>query len=726
MQTPTPAADSSPDDQPPPAKKPRLKLNVRAKDENQNEASGDTIAVSRPQRHVKSRASSNAVERPEPEQVSGRQSQSSPAPSSGLSSLSSAPPSAPPSERAESPFIDPEPVEEEQYGDFMSYYVAGGPVAKPKGTKASSAPKRKEKVEPAKKAPATHVQVARSVESPRDQALPPPQSQAPQFPIQQHTHQHSLPMSSQIQVPSQPGQVPQQGGRPQIPPPYPRAPPVHQRPPPPPRPVPMPQPVVNFIDIVHDPKPMQPDTILVMIRKLENLSSALTNFGGVPAMPHTPPSEQPPKVAKPPKPAKAQKPAEPGQGPNLGGDEVANFLSNFDDDDDEDEDDDEPTEEETRDPLDRMLPQPGMVDNPLSFGIQFIQNALRSWAQQRINHQVTQQFQAQHQHQMQQQQMQPVKRGPGRPRRYDDSAQQLTLGPIIHFDMANTPEGMAIKSFQSVLDSGCLQVNGILPVELSRALRRLYMQIDHLINQGVKDNTNWQCMSYGAQITAHKTKVRKQREANAKAEEDMLRQRDQNTMGPPVQLAIRQPYNNPLHVTSQAPGTPQGMAPSRSPSAVRQTAQPAGTAGASPAMHSNPSAGPQGQHRPRSESVKGDAGSPIEIDTDGIGENHSHTAQTAAPAIQTMKPVTGGFTAVNAPPRVHNLPPPLSQVPRNSAPIEVTDTPSPETIRVAHKQPSGYESGSASPALNQGNGMPGQGVMSRSNFPHPGAVVIDQ
>ncbi|EME48713.1 hypothetical protein DOTSEDRAFT_84268 [Dothistroma septosporum NZE10] len=724
MQTPTPAAESSPDDQPPPAKKPRLKLNVRAK----NDSPSDTIAVSRPRRDVKRRSYGKSVEQPEPEPVIFRKSQPSPAPSSGLSSLSSAPPSAPPSERAESPFMDPEPVEGEEYGDFLSYYVAGGPEPKSKSTKAAPTTKRKDKAESAKKAPAAHVRAERPVESSRDHAPQPAQSQAPQFPVQQHTHQHSLPITSQSQVHPQPSQATQQGGRPQMAPSYPRAPPVNQRPPPP-RPIPIPQPVINFIDIVHDPGPMQPDTILVMIRKLENLSSALTNFGGVPAMPHTPPSEQPPQVMKPPKPTKAQKPAETGNGSKAPVDEVDTFLSIFDDGEDEDEDD-ELIEEEPRDPLDRHLLQPGMVDGPLSFGIQFIQNALKSWAQQRINHQVTQQFQAQHQQQMHQQQMQPVKRGPGRPRRYDDSTQQQTLGPIIHFDMANTPEGMAIKSFQSVLDCGCLQVNGILPVELSRALRRLYMQIDHLINQGVRDNTNWQCMSYGAQINAQKVRVEKWEEAAAKAEDELTRQREtghpQHAMGPPTterrssaQYLAQQPYNaqqysQPVQMASQPPGTRLGMASPRSPSVARQNALTAGVAGVLPAVSNAQEvfSVPQEQQRTGGGSTTGDAGSPIEIETDII-------PQTSSLAVQPTRPITGGFTAVNGPP-------PSSQVRKDSMPFEGHDASSPETIKVAPRQNPGYASGSASPAVNQGNGMPGQGVMSRSNFPHPGAVVIDQ
>ena len=106
------------------------------------------------------------------------------------------------------------------------------------------------------------------------------------------------------------------------------------------------------------------------------------------------------------------------------------------------------------------------------------------------------------------------------------------------------------------------------------------------------------------------------------------------------------------------------------------------------------------------------------IDADTTA-NHSSLPQSTAPAVQPTRPVTGGFTAVNAPP-------PLSQVRKGSVPTQVRDTSSPETIKVAHKHTTGYASGSASPALNQGNGMPGQGVMSRSNFPHPGAVVIDQ
>ena len=69
------------------------------------------------------------------------------------------------------------------------------------------------------------------------------------------------------------------------------------------------------------------------------------------------------------------------------------------------------------------------------------------------------------------------------------------------------PEGLAVKAFQEVLDSGCLRVNAMLPHELTRALMNLYMQIDHLINQGAKDETTWQCMSYGAQIAANKLRL---------------------------------------------------------------------------------------------------------------------------------------------------------------------------------------------------------------------------
>ena len=66
-----------------------------------------------------------------------------------------------------------------------------------------------------------------------------------------------------------------------------------------------------------------------------------------------------------------------------------NFLGMFDD-------DEEPSKEEvTKKKLDYRLPEPRESDGPLTYGIQFIQNALKSWAQQRLQHQFAAQLQQQ-------------------------------------------------------------------------------------------------------------------------------------------------------------------------------------------------------------------------------------------------------------------------------------------------------------------------------------------
>jgi hypothetical protein len=173
-------------------------------------------------------------------------------------------------------------------------------------------------------------------------------------------------------------------------------------------------------------------------------------------------------------------------------------------------------------------------------------------------------------------------------------------------NLAQTPEGAAIAAFQEVLDSGCLQVNAVLPVELTRALRKLYMQIDHLINQGSRNEPQWQCMSYGAQIAAHKSRVDEWKEAQAKHQEEMARQQHLAQqqmllqMGIPpqqqhqpnrhsmsaeqaqqqhaidlerrrsLQHAAQQPHlthylTNPLSLNSQRGAAPTGVGPSPSP-----------------------------------------------------------------------------------------------------------------------------------------------------------------
>ncbi|SMY19580.1 unnamed protein product [Zymoseptoria tritici ST99CH_1A5] len=576
----------------PPAKKPRLKINPPRKPDD----AGDTIAVSRPKRPnqpIRFRYSTDMDIADEPQAEEQKPVESapvavSPAPSSGLSSLSS----APLSEKELSPFQDPKPAAgREGYGDFMSYYVDGGdeepaaaeevPAPKPATKPAAKRPRKSStKVQketstnipvPSSQHPATnepHPSPGARAPLPQQQAMPPPQhANLPQ--------QYQSPSMPHQGSPSHP-QRPQQMHRPSIPPPHTQ------------RALPIPQPIIQFSDINHIPKPTQPDTIALMVKKLEELSAALTTFGGVPAIPRSPPTAaRSVPVAAPPQPKPAPKaPVEEAANP------LDNFLSLFGAGDDDDTTD--------KDPLDCQLAAAGTPDGPLTHGIVFIQNALKSWAQQRISHAYQQQY---IQQQQQQHRISAQRRGPGRPRKFDDVVELLPPNPIISMDLASTPEGQAIIAFQAVLHSGCLQVNAKLPIELSRALRHLYMQIDHLINQGEKPTPqDWHCMSYGAQISAHRMRVEKMKMTQMRAQEEMMRQNgfaQQQIMGPmgmpnpsqyPVnaaqaarahemelerrrsmQHANQQPYIGQQHLHSlqlgsQKPGAPGGAGPSQSPS----------------------------------------------------------------------------------------------------------------------------------------------------------------
>lgn len=110
--------------------------------------------------------------------------------------------------------------------------------------------------------------------------------------------------------------------------------------------------------------------------------------------------------------------------------------------------------------------------------------------------------------------------------------------------LSGTPEGRAIAAFRAVVESGCLRITAVMPLELSRALRRLYLQIDHLINQGTKKDQPWRCLSYHAQIEANKIRVSQWKEEQWKAEQEMVRQHQQSH-----QQAMRQ-MGLPAHFTS--------------------------------------------------------------------------------------------------------------------------------------------------------------------------------
>ncbi|KAK4545519.1 hypothetical protein LTR36_002869 [Oleoguttula mirabilis] len=545
---PTPSAAS----EEPPAKKPKLKLTVRNPDASPAPTPtpapvsapgpspapvGDTIAVARPRRNsgLRIRYSENMVLEDESLRRASLES-------SELSSLEATPPpSKKPASRKEPTPNSANP----DYGDFMSYYILDGDEDKPKAG-AAKAPRK-------------------------------PRQQGPSQPQHQARAQQQMQAQRDAQLNNHMRQTQ-------------NYPPVQHRPPPPPPP-PLPQvQLIDFDQFSRPDGPREPDTVLQMVQKLEALSTALTNFGGVPAVPKSPKAE----MKAPPVQVEAKK-----------DNPLDSFLGMFDDDDEESEGEDKQPEENVQQKLDYKLRIPGESDGPLSYGIQFIQNALKSWAQQRLQHQFAPQLQQQAQ-QWQQQQLQQQKRGPGRPRKFPDDvdpdrASQPALPPPLQIRADSTPEGLAIKAFQHVLESGCLQVNGMLPQELTGALRHLYMQIDHLINQGAKSEPQWQCMSYAAQIAANKVRVDKWRDSQAKAQEEMARQTQlaqqqvMQQMGLPTQQpgqltstqaqhahavelerrrsaqhAAQQPYLsqhhlNPLLLGSQPPGTPAGFAPSQSP-----------------------------------------------------------------------------------------------------------------------------------------------------------------
>ena len=129
----------------------------------------------------------------------------------------------------------------------------------------------------------------------------------------------------------------------------------------------------------------------------------------------------------------------------------------------------------------RYLEHTGVPDGPLTYGIQFIMDALHSWADQRVRQQRQQHIT------MLQARMLPPAVNPGNgavPQNLAATSNGQTAPKMP--DLNDTPEGKAIAAFRDVVESGCLQVNFILPADLADAVSRLYLQIDHLINPGSK------------------------------------------------------------------------------------------------------------------------------------------------------------------------------------------------------------------------------------------------
>lgn len=519
------ARSNSSNSQEPPAKKPRLRLNVRKPSVND----GDTIAVSRPKRASAGRRYSEDAVESDDEDASVKNAQS-PGQSSGLSTLDSASASV----------KDGAPVENakrgdqrESYGDFMSYYILDGddPEEEPAPTPAPApttkaapapvvaqvkeTPVRKKRGRKSRAEKAAESSSAPSVNPKPSSTRPPSDMPPPPSTHRRASASRQPPLPAPVTMPA----------RPPVPPharPVPRT--ATQVPTQPPPPIPQPEPTaMEEITVKYHA------SIAEKVKKLQALSAALTNFGGVPSA-----------GAKPPASAKEQ-PAKGGQiskkknGKHTSNFScisiltdiaiaevpVDNFLAMFDDDSDSREDQDSEPEPEPEPETTQFLERTGEPDGPLIYGIQFIMNALKSWAQQRLHQEQVLALQKSRMPPPSNARDQRAAGGPSNERQ--TSSNQPS--PPKQLSLSDTPEGKAIQAFREVVESGCLQVNVRMPEDLASAVRHLYMQIDHLINQGSKAPPEpWQCMPYIVQIEAHRSRVEKWRDQQQRAHEEIARQ----------------------------------------------------------------------------------------------------------------------------------------------------------------------------------------------------------
>jgi hypothetical protein len=169
----------------------------------------------------------------------------------------------------------------------------------------------------------------------------------------------------------------------------------------------------------------------------------------------------------------------------------------------------------------RYLKHTGVPDGPLTYGIQFIMDALHSWADQRIRQQRQQHIT------MLQARMLPPAVHSGNNAAPQSLASTLNGQPPPKMpDLNDTPEGKAIAAFRDVVESGCLQVNLILPADLADAVSRLYLQIDHLINQGnrVQPEPPYKPVAYSAQIIAHQKRLDRFKDDQARRQQAAVQQ----------------------------------------------------------------------------------------------------------------------------------------------------------------------------------------------------------
>ncbi|KAK3113547.1 hypothetical protein LTR53_009067 [Teratosphaeriaceae sp. CCFEE 6253] len=542
----SPGADGSTE---PASKRPRLKLNVgpRANGEGSPSNFGvdDTGRVSkRDPTRLRMRYDENMELEDESLRIH------SPTESELSSVDDSIPPPPPQPQYPPASPAPPGPKPHPEYGMLQSYYIEGGdeedeqakaPPVQPPPQPATQPPPRKPQVRRKRLTAAQQRQMQQQQQqqyqmqlaSPYQNPFPPtdPRHVPAQMQIQRQFQADEMRRQQYYQMQQQQQQHPQQHPQQAHQPPPLRS---QQPPPPPPPPELDPAPKVeltgfDFIGIIRPSRTLQ--TVQQMVDNLAELSNALTNFGGLPAASSSPIAQHNATHEKSVK-------------------VLDNFLGLFEDGDSEAEQRLQAARRPPPPDLDFPLTGPSQPDGPLTYGIQFIQNALKSWAQQAH--------------------LRPAsKRALGRPRKFEgpvpvpvgavgDPQQQPPRPKTVLVKAEHTPEGVAIRAFQHVLESGCLRVNGFLPQELTRALRMLYVQIDHLINQQGRAEPAWRPLSYGPQIAAHRMQVDRRVEEQRRVEE-MERERGMGMQQGPPQHGLSQgppPPHGPLQHGPPAHGPP--------------------------------------------------------------------------------------------------------------------------------------------------------------------------
>jgi len=239
----------------------------------------------------------------------------------------------------------------------------------------------------------------------------------------------------------------------------------------------------------------------------------------------------------------------------------------------------------------RYLEHTGVPDGPLTYGIQFIMDALHSWAEQRIRQQ-----RQQHLTMLQARMLPPALHSGNNvaPHNLPATLNGQTVPNVPNLN--ETPEGQAIAAFRDVVESGCLQVNLILPADLAKAVSHLYLQIDHLINQGnrVQPEPPYQPMSYSSQIIAHQKRLDRFKDDQARRQQESAQQGlySMYGMAPPAMLngfSQHAPFQHPMYPpsgrrrsTPTVPGQPHAQIPSR-------VSLPAGASGP---INENPAGNP--------------------------------------------------------------------------------------------------------------------------------------